>query len=153
MAAEGALTDAWCVEAVPVAFADWCALEGSVNAACPAAETPAAETTDATTDDAATDETTDDAAAASCDADTPCEGEDEVCMTVSIAETDDTVEGFVAETADAYPASECTTQANCDTKVSDTEGQDTSGGYTFEVSCGAAKLVVSFAALALASAM
>lgn len=50
---------------------------------------------------------------------------------------------------DAGSISMCGTQEACDKAIADAEAEDSP--YTYTISCGATKLVASFAALALAS--
>merc|ERR1711981_1539818 len=81
-------------------------------------------------------------------------GEDEICATTDIDEVD-TEHELYDETTDEltqalFPLSLCTTQEECDAAA---EEEQEDSPYTISISCGATKLVASFAALALASAM
>merc|ERR1712167_123914 len=91
---------------------------------------------------------------ASCESADDCE-EGEVCATSEITDTD-TEHADYSEEADELmnalmPLSACVDAEECETAADDLNTDDSP--YTFEVSCGATKLVASFAALALASAM
>jgi len=77
-----------------------------------------------------------------------------VCATTAIDATDDMHADYDAD-ADVlvqalFPLSVCATQEECD-EAAAAEQEDTP--YTYSVSCGATKLVASFAALAIAAAM
>ena len=90
----------------------------------------------------------------SCTSADDCE-EGEVCATSEITDTD-TEHADYSEEADEImnalmPLSACVDAEECETAAEDLNTEDSP--YTFEVSCGATKLVASFAALALASAM
>merc|ERR1712036_35596 len=81
-------------------------------------------------------------------------GEDEICATTDIDEVD-TEHELYDETTDEltqalFPLSLCTTMEECDAAA---EEEQEDSPYTLSISCGATKLVASFAALALASAM
>ena len=81
-------------------------------------------------------------------------GEDEICATTDIDEVD-TEHELYDETTDEltqalFPLSLCTTMEECEAAM---EEEQEDSPYTISISCGATKLVASFAALALASAM
>ena len=142
----------WCVAAAPADFATWCADAANSNDACPSDDTTNDDTTNTDTTDTTGDDTTttDDAADdGSCTAAADCdEAAEEVCMTVTIAD-EEGFEGDADADTVAGASSECTTQTACDDKAAETAP----AGFTVEVSCGATKLIASFAALALAAAM
>merc|ERR1712230_74356 len=91
--------------------------------------------------------------AAGCESAEDCEGEDQICATTDIDSVDEAHADYDADeyalVEGLFPLSVCITQEECDTAVADAEAEDLP--YTLSVSCGATKLVASFAALALAS--
>merc|ERR1711970_1371587 len=124
---------AWCEEDANKADAT-CVKYQAALAAKAEADAKTADTT-GTTDDGTT--ATETSLLACADA-TECE-EEQVCMKTEVESSDDQAANYKAETADDYPASECTTQESCDEKAA--ADADADSGYVFTVTCGATKLV------------
>merc|ERR1712010_285193 len=93
---------------------------------------------------------------AACETAEDC-GEGEICASGDLVSSDEEHADFDADELAIYealfPLNVCMSQEDCDAEAASIEEDNADAAYEFSMSCGATKLVASFAALALASAM